>query len=180
VVTRRREKINSDEEERTRIGYQIQTGFKFNAGHQQLASHQAELEFSDDEGQRLPVAKLTYASNAEIWRVNLGWRNRSTPAEQGFLINSEKGTWISKSRAESDRNNGPEVGSNSVQRVIPYVHDRRNCLLFQPEQPDDEIVARDKTGLESGWLKDKSLPIWIIYWNQRCQQKRLSKTWKPD
>ena len=33
---------------------------------------------------------------------------------------------------------------------------------------DDEIVARDKTGLESGWLKDKSLPIWIIYWNQRC------------
>ena len=140
VVTRRREKINSDEEERTRIGYQIQTGFKFNAGHQQLASRQAELEFSDEEGQRLPVAKLTYASNAEIWRVNLGWRNRSSPAEQGFLINSEKGTWISKSQAESDRNNGPEVGSDSVQRVIPYVHDRRNCLLVQLVQPADESV----------------------------------------
>jgi hypothetical protein len=71
VSMRRRDKINSDEEERLRLGYEIITGVRFGeqAGH--LSCRTAEVKVNGEI-----VARLAYGQAATLWRINLGWTRR--------------------------------------------------------------------------------------------------------
>lgn len=125
VSTKRRDRISSDEEERMRQGFELRTAFRFQdtqAG--EPAAQSAKLMKGSEQ-----VASLTYAGAAMLWRINLGWRRRSDPNQLGFVLDIERGYWAK----EKDRNDDPDDPmSVRVMRVIPFVEDTKNCLLFEP------------------------------------------------
>ncbi len=127
VATRRRDKISSDEEERTRLGYDIRTAVRFDR-HEGTAPMRVGMAHVEGRPEK-HLAKLTYGHAATLWRINLGWIRRKDQSTYGFVLDTERGTW---EKNESGVDDGDEVKMVRTQRVIPYVEDRRNCLLFEP------------------------------------------------
>lgn len=129
VATKRRDKINCDEEERLRLGYDIRTGVRLaeqgGVPVQRTATLAADGEL---------LATLTYGRAATIWRINLGWARRRHKNQFGFLLDKERGFW---SRNEENEDDPDDPLSPRTERVIPYVEDRRNCLLLEPAKPLD-------------------------------------------
>jgi hypothetical protein len=125
VTTKRTDRINSDEEERLRLGFELRTGVRFTESAGRPTHRVATVE---KEGE--VIARLDYASAATIWRINLGWRRRKNKQQFGFLLDTERGYWATNEIAADDDEQDPM--SARVTRVIPFVEDRRNCLLFEP------------------------------------------------
>ncbi len=125
VATRRKDKINCDEEERLRLGYEIRTGVRFADDGGPSARTTARL-VADGE----ILATLTYGRSATVWRINLGWRQRSGTSPNGFVLDLERGYW--KKDDPEDADDADDPLSPRVQRVIPFVEDRRSCLLIEP------------------------------------------------
>ncbi|MHB9130416.1 MAG: DEAD/DEAH box helicase [Armatimonadota bacterium] len=125
VATRRRDRITSDEEERQRMGYEIKTSIRFSE-HGSTSGRKVGSILSPDGEE---IFRLTYGQAATIWRINLGWRRRTNKELNGFLLDVERGIW-----AKSDQENDPvdDPMTPRQERVIPFVEDRRNCLLIQP------------------------------------------------
>lgn len=133
VSTVRRERINSDEEERQRLGYQVLTGISFPPHGAQPAFQSAQV-FRDG---RL-LAELTFSQAASIWRMNLGWAQRKNRADEGFLLDPERGAWL-KRPSDPDELDEQNPASRRAVQVIPYVEDRKNALLLRPEPPLTEV-----------------------------------------
>jgi very-short-patch-repair endonuclease len=129
VATRRRDRINADEEERTRYGYEIRTGFRFG----RIGVHTAQIE-SDDR----TLAQIRYGHPARLFRINLGWTRRENPNEVGFVLDVERGYWASNKAMEENDPDDPMSGR--LLRVLPYVEDWKNALLFEPT--DDLSVGQ--------------------------------------
>jgi ATP-dependent helicase YprA (DUF1998 family)/very-short-patch-repair endonuclease len=156
VSTRRRERISSDEEERQRFGYEILTGVRFTDFGNGPSYRTAEVR---RDGKVL--ARLAYGPTATLWRINLGWSRRKNPQEKGFLLDIERGFWA---RNELDLGTSPaDPLSARTAKVIPYVEDRRNCLLFIPEMSLDgaamaSLQAALKTAIQITFqLEDSEL-----------------------
>ena len=132
VVTKRRDRINSDEEERVRLGYEIITAVRFAPPGIPPRISTASLKVGTDE-----VAKLSYGHAATIWRINLGWSRRKEKMQKGFVLDIERGYWAKNDQNALDED---DPMSERRKRVIPYVEDRRNCLLFEPIDDLSEIV----------------------------------------
>jgi ATP-dependent helicase YprA (DUF1998 family)/very-short-patch-repair endonuclease len=126
VATRRKDKINCDEEERQRLGYEIRTGVRFADDGGPSIRTTARL-VADGE----LLATLTYGRSATIWRINLGWRRRSSSSQDGFVLDVERGYWQKDEQEDKDAD-ADDPMSPRVQRVIPFVEDRRSCLLIEP------------------------------------------------
>lgn len=142
VSTRRRDRINSDEEERMRLGYDILTGVRFGEQDGHLSARTAEVLKGTS------LAKLTYGHTATLWRMNLGWSRRRNKDQYGFQLDLERGYWGREEQPGEDESVDPL--SPSTARVIPYVEDRRNCLLFEPIQPlGPEVLASLMAALKS-------------------------------
>jgi very-short-patch-repair endonuclease len=133
VVARRRDRINSDEEERMRLGYQMRTGVRFAERLGQVDRQAARLVAPDGA----LLADLEYGHSATLWRVNLGWRRRAPDAPMGYLLDQETGMWAknqaSEGASEGPGSESPEASGGTKIRVVPYVEDRRNCLLLRAE-----------------------------------------------
>jgi ATP-dependent helicase YprA (DUF1998 family)/very-short-patch-repair endonuclease len=150
VVTKRRDRINADEEERLRLGYEIRSGVRFSAREGQpdtrtalvyapvssgegAQASNAQVPPPEGEGFRVgvegPIARLTYAQTATLWRINLGWARRKDKSQRGFVLDIERGYW---GRNEQNEDDPDDPMSERTRRVIPYVEDNRNCLLFEP------------------------------------------------
>lgn len=125
VSTKRRDRISSDEEERMRQGFELQTAIRFQetqAG--ELSARSAKLIKDGTQ-----IARLSYAGAATLWRINLGWRRRSNPNQLGFMLDIERGYWAK----ENDQQDDPDDPMSArTMRVIPYVEDTKNSLLFEP------------------------------------------------
>ncbi len=130
VATKRADKISSDEEERLRLGYEIKTGVRFTAYDGQPSYRIAKVMLDGTE-----LATLTYGHAATLWRVNLGWARRTNRDQYGFVLDVERGYWAQNQQNAEDNDQDPL--SARTRRVIPYVEDRRNCLLFQPAEDLD-------------------------------------------
>lgn len=128
VSTRRKDKINSDEEERQRQGYEIRTGVYFPPRKDGQPDYDLAL-VEDPDGE--VVARLSYGQAATLWRINFGPLRREKREEYGFVLDTERGYWAKDSESAGDRD---DPLSQSRMRVIPYVEDTRNCLLFEPMQ----------------------------------------------
>ncbi|MCK6505650.1 DEAD/DEAH box helicase [Myxococcota bacterium] len=133
VVARRRDRINSDEEERMRLGYDLRTGVRYARRLGQDSQRSARLMAADGG----LLADLEYGHAATLWRINLGWRRRTAGAPAGFLLDEETGVWASQQVANSGPQ-GPTIdadmpGTSRKQRVVPFVEDRRNCLVLRAE-----------------------------------------------
>ncbi|MDE2125265.1 MAG: DEAD/DEAH box helicase [Armatimonadetes bacterium] len=124
VATRRRERISCDEEERMRMGFDIRTGVRFaDYGAGPVYRTAAVLAGSK------PLAELAYGNAATLWRINQGWTRRKNKQQLGFVLDIERGFWA-RNEQEIPEGTDPDPLSARVARVIPYVDDRRNCLLI--------------------------------------------------
>lgn len=147
VATRRRDRINSDEEERQRQGYEVRTAVQFSETDGRVAHRVGHaIEAAD-----APVATLDYGHAATIWRVNFGWRRRQNQELLGFVLDTERGYWQRNDQAADD----PEDPmSASTKRVIPFVEDHRNCMLLTPSTELSEaqmasLQAAVKRGIQA-------------------------------
>src|SRR5665647_1800498 len=128
VATRRMERITSDEEERQRQGYELVTGVRFGEHGGQRLEQSAEIAHAEQ-----PLARLTYAHNATLWRINKGWRRRANPAELGFVLDVERGYWA---KNEMEKESDPDDPISALkERVIPFVEDTRNLSLIHISEP---------------------------------------------
>lgn len=141
VSTRRRERINCDEEERLRLGFEIRSGVRFETRSGDLSYRTAELK---KDGTLL--ARITYGSAATIWRINIGERRRKKKHQLGFILDMERGYWAQN---EEEDNKAPaDPMSIRTQRVIPYVEDHKNCLIFEPDSLSIEEMATLQSALK--------------------------------
>ncbi|MBZ0238284.1 MAG: DEAD/DEAH box helicase [Deltaproteobacteria bacterium] len=130
VATRRRDRINSDEEERFRLGYELRTGVRFASRHGALSVRTAFL--SDEANEEEPLVLLKYGAAATLWRMNLGWRRRKQKEIRGYLVDVERGYWAKSQEIEDDADGPDDPMSPRVERVVPYVEDTRNALIVRP------------------------------------------------
>jgi hypothetical protein len=142
VSTRRMDRINSDEEERSRTGYEIVTTLRFSSQNGEPRCKAAELKAGG-----VVLAKLIYGPAAEIWRINKGWRHRKEGSSEGFNLDVERGYWEKNQADVNDADDNPL--SHKVERVVPYVEDRRNCLLVQPTLPE---AADENEETRTAWM----------------------------
>lgn len=162
VRTARRDRISSDEEERRRAGFELQTAFRF-------AQHGAkpgrvDAAVTSQEGEDLLA--LAYGDSATIRKTNVGRRRRVNPEVQGYLIDVTTGRWLKENeRDEAPEEDGLEASSSvkRKQRVIPYVEDRRNILVTRlsgPVSPETAVSAAIalERGIEAAFqLEDSEL-----------------------
>ena len=143
VSTRRRDRISSDEEERLRQGYELKTVMRFScAGGHELARSAEVMDGSE------PLFRLIYGQNANIWRINFGWRRRKNQDIQGFILDVERGTWEKEDKEEQAVTLDDTLGPRT-QRVIPFVEDWRNCLLLIPAAKyTDAVLASLQAALK--------------------------------
>ena len=135
VSTRRRDRINSDEEERRRQGFEIHSGVRFAKHAGQPVRRVARVVVGAGE-----FARLTYGPAATLWRINVGWARRKEREKLGYVLDTERGYWAKNDQELLDDPDDPM--SALKERVIPYVEDRRNALLFEPKEvPDEKVMA---------------------------------------
>jgi len=157
VSTKRKDRINSDEDERQRQGYEIKTGVRF-AAHDGKPTYRRSALEHPTEG---TLAKLIYGNAATIWRINMGWKR--SEEQKGFVLDTERGYWGSNNAAIEQDEDDP-MTAKSI-RVIPFVEDRRNCLLFEPSgKPDISQMASIQAALKNAiqtcyQLEDNELAI---------------------
>jgi ATP-dependent helicase YprA (DUF1998 family)/very-short-patch-repair endonuclease len=145
VSTARRDKINADEEERTRMGYEIITSVRFNEHGSTPMLQIADAKVADKA-----LARLTYGQAATLWRINLGWTRRKNKNQLGFVLDTERGYWAKNDLAAQVDDETYDPEAIKVKRVIPFVEDHRNCLLFEPfDEIDETVMATLQAALKS-------------------------------
>ena len=148
VSTKRRDRINSDEEERLRQGFELKTAVRFPEENGRPVYKTARL--IRKEGDVLLTIKYGHA--ATLWRINLGWKRRKDKALMGFILDVERGYWA-KGESDSGNNEQDDPMSPRTQRVIPYVEDRKNCLIIEPARElTKETVASLQAALKKAFL----------------------------
>ncbi|MFT3834586.1 MAG: DEAD/DEAH box helicase [Micropruina sp.] len=149
VYTRRRERISSDEEERRRAGFELETSYRFSEHGARAGKLVAHV--SDGLG---PIAELAYGDTALVRVTNRGRRRRRDINEVGFYLDPVKGQWLSERGGRDLVADDPDAVSDDVPgalRVIPYVEDRRNILVVRLEtQLADEDATTLQYALERG------------------------------
>ena len=167
VFTRRRERISSDEEERRRSGYELETSYRFH-GHGDRPGRVGAALHSAGEA----VAHLTYGDSATIRISNVGRRRRKEGETPGYWLDLTNGSWLTERQGTDKSSSANPVDAESLdaaedvrnkKKVIPYVEDRRNVLvlrLTEPVTPTEETTLRYalERGIEATFqLEDSEL-----------------------
>ena len=144
------ERISINDEERQRLGFDLQTTYRFLPGPDGLITRQkAEIRESADT-----LGELTYAPSARIWRINRGWRRRKDKEQLGFYINPITGTWSKQddpTAGEQGGDDAPMLEKVPNQRIVPFVEDHRNLLILAPvQQLPLEAMATLQAALKRG------------------------------
>jgi very-short-patch-repair endonuclease len=133
MLTRRRERITCDEEERLKYGYNVTTHFRFDSQSRELAAVTAA------DGSKL--LELSYGDTADIWRINRGLRSSQ---ERGFKLDRATGIW-GEPRNEEDQ-------QNLQTEVHLMVKDTCNILLIKPlrlpQQDSEAFLASFQYAME--------------------------------
>ena len=120
VGTRPEERITSNDEERKRQGFEIQTTFAFDE-----SSHTAAMKVSDEKGD---IIEIDYAQAAYVSRINKGLRRRKEKSRSGFFINPKTGVWVGEPKDDGSQEERPD---QIRQLIVPLVEDRKNALLIR-------------------------------------------------
>lgn len=157
VSTQRVTRITCDEEERQRLGYEMQTTLQFASMDNRLRVVNAEI--TDREGNAL--LQLQYAPASTVWRINLGWKRREHESIYGFKIDAITGLWSKDEQAPTDENDAASQSEKYVERITPYVEDRRNVLIIRPAAYMDESLLTSlqyaiKRGIEAEFQIEES------------------------
>lgn len=155
VSTRRATRITSDEEERQRQGYETATTFRYAEENNLPRFTSLKISAGDDA-----LLNIRYGPTAALWRINLGWRRRQVKSIYGFNIDVGSGIWSKDAQAPEDVDDTLEQGK-SIQRITPYVEDRRNILILQTKELLDEATMATlqyafKRGIEATFQLEES------------------------
>lgn len=150
VFARRRERISSDEEERRRAGFELQTSYRFSEHGPRLGRSDAVV--ADGQG---GLMTLSYGDTATVRVTNVGRRRRKNPADLGYWLDTVKGNWLSERDAEDatpqDESLDDAADVPTKQKVIPYVEDTRNILVVRLDAPvPNEVATSLRYALERG------------------------------
>lgn len=144
VVTQRRERITSNEEDRLRKGYEITTHYRF-------ASHDGKKEKYGAQvldGSKSVLLSMTHGPSAELWMINRKWRRTR---ESGFTLETDSGIW--GKRADDSDDTALDVGKGEIRAGVHlYVRDSRNILLIKPGEEGD-LDEGQMVSLESALKK---------------------------
>ncbi|WKG04631.1 DEAD/DEAH box helicase [Mycolicibacterium sp. HK-90] len=154
VFAQRRERISSDEEERRRAGFELRTSYRFSQHGPRLGRADAVVATQRD-GETREVATLSYGDTATVRVTNVGRRRRKHPNELGYWLDTVKGNWLSESAAEDatpeDETLEDATDVPTKQKVIPYVEDTRNVLVWRlSDQLPEEVSTTLRYALERG------------------------------
>ena len=158
VKTRRTARITSDEEERLRLGYEVRTAYAFASGPE--GERRVRTSYV---AMGAGVASGELAPTATLWRFNLGWVRRKNKEIHGFNLNMDTGRWSRSDQepdADSEENEAAQA-AGGVQRVVPFVEDRRNTLLlrFGPDVAPEVLMSLQyalKRGIETVYQVEPS------------------------
>jgi superfamily II DNA/RNA helicase len=149
VRTQRRDRISSDEEERRRSGFELQTAYRF----AQHGAKPGRIDATVKTGEA-DLLDLAYGDSATIRKTNVGRRRRTNPDVHGYLIDVTTGRWLKENeKDETPEEEGLDAASGvkRKQRVIPYVEDRRNILITRLITPvSTEAAISFAIALERG------------------------------
>ena len=120
-------RISSEEEERVREGYNISTHYRQVDGVSGRRINWCRTEADET------LVSLANVPNAELWRVNHGWRRSSEPS--GFTIDQATGRWLARAELDDFDNNSPF--SAPIAGITPFVRDIKNIGLMTCELPDE-------------------------------------------
>lgn len=126
VRMRRRDRITSDEEERRRRGYRIETFFQYSEESDNARVVKAEVASGDK-----PLLSLTYAPAASLLKVNHGWNYTTQP---GFLVDFENGDVKLKDDLELNSSGPPTA--HDWQNIRLSVQETQNALLMRIQDAD--------------------------------------------
>jgi superfamily II DNA/RNA helicase len=163
VRTRRRDRISSDEEERRRAGFELQTSYRF-AQHGGKPGR-IDVTMTGEQG---PLLHLSYGDSATVRRANVGRARRRKRDQHGYMIDITTGRWLRETEPEAETSpDEAELDSakdvKRAMRVIPFVEDRRNILvtrLARPVSPETAVTAAIalERGIEAAFqLEDSEL-----------------------
>jgi superfamily II DNA/RNA helicase len=142
VFTRRRERISSDEEERRRAGFELHTSYRFSQHGPRTGRLDAMVQSANGSD---ALAELSYGDTATVRVTNVGRRRRKHPNDLGYWLDTVKGEWLSEKDATDttpqDESLEDAADSPTKAKVIPYVEDTRNILVFRLAQPVSEQAA---------------------------------------
>lgn len=129
VETRLVERISINDEERQRVGYDLQTSYMFNPDTPRFFSS-STIDLEDEK-----LGEMSYAQAATVYKINKGWKRRANKQLYGFMIDPLSGLW-SKAQDEEQENHPdgelPVSAKNKPQRIVPFVEDCKNLLVFYP------------------------------------------------
>ncbi|MCR5622649.1 MAG: DEAD/DEAH box helicase [Treponema sp.] len=169
VETKVASRISANEEERLRTGYELKTVFRYARENGRFVVSNAELLEGGE-----PVGSMDYAQNATIWVMNKGWKNRKNKAVLGFNINPLTGYW---EREPGEKAGDTDDDSKRIQpqRIVPFVEDTRNILVFTPvaKWGDAELDADAMATLEAALQR-------AIEEEFQIEQSELSVIQLPD
>jgi very-short-patch-repair endonuclease len=139
VSTRRVDRISSDEEERMRQGFELRTAIRWAESRGAPVFRRGIARLNDET-----TITLTYGHAATVWRINYGLNRRENKDDRGFWLDVERGYWV-RNPIEVDESapdrNVPDPASAKREKVIPFVEDRKNCLLIELSPlPDDPRI----------------------------------------
>jgi len=137
VKTSRWVRITSEEEERAREGYHITTHFWFPPGTK------SKTGWVRPDGEAEPILEATYIPQAELWRINHGWRR--SPEQNGFALESSTGAWVRREEDLGDNEVPGRSTSPVISGVKPCVTDSRNILFLRPLTRESSNPAFLKT-----------------------------------
>lgn len=129
-------RITSNDEDRQRQGYEIQTVFSWPLRDGALDVHSAVAELDGCQ-----VLLLDYGPGTTISRINKGLRRRKERALFGFHINTSTGRWSKGEDEPEDGEEDPEAPT--IQRIVPIVRDNKNAALlrFSDIRADETAAA---------------------------------------
>lgn len=145
VFTRRRERISSDEEERRRSGFELETSYRFHDHGDRPGRVGATVAHDQEQ-----LAQLTYGDSATIRIANVGRRRRKDEETRGYWLDLTNGAWLTERQGEDKSSGANPVDAEGLDkaedvqrkaRVIPYVEDRRNVLVLRLESSVNEMEA---------------------------------------
>jgi len=149
VETQAAERITSNDEDRQRQGFEIQTVFSWPMREGSLDVISASAVLNEE-----PVLLLNYAAGALISRINKGLRRRRNRSLCGFFINTSTGRWT-KGEDEEDNEEERDPEAPLSQRVVPIVQDNKNAALLR--FPADRLSEIASTTLQHAFLRGLEL-----------------------
>ncbi|MER0243240.1 protein kinase, partial [Streptomyces sp. HSW2009] len=118
VYTTRRERISSDEEERRRAGFRLETSYRFHdhGGH---ADRSGRLNAAVADAQGAPLAELAYGDSATVRITNTGRVRAKNDEPPGYWLDVTDGRWMNDkdaAEASGDSSELPVIDADGNER----------------------------------------------------------------